>query len=834
MLERQRGSMLQSLTLVVILMVCGTWGEPYQCAQLTPLVPTCSCEARVFKGDIINNQVVINCRNLNLSSIPDIKGTSDHVIYEMTLAQNNIQSIPAAAFNGLKIQRIDLRKNRLLTFSNDSFQGLEDDLKELYLGAESGANIRPPTASLQDLRALNTLHLEHFTFTENALEPGVLNILTRLTALTLKNNKLEILEPLSFPSSLISLTLDHQLFASFPVDSLRTLNNLESLTITNTDISYLFNKAVEKNPRLIYLDLSNNRINSLEPDCFTGIYTSLKTLSLSNNPLTNVTALEQVRHLSALTTLHLTNTFLSSLPQKALFLQDKDALTTLHLDRNSLTTLEPNVFSTLGSLQELNLGWNLLSSWGDEAFAGLTSLTHLDLSHQTGTPGVTLPASLTRLSSLQTLRLSKTIVNTNTVWGQLSPLASLQVLQLDGTGLTALPDLAFANLTQLQEVNLDNNNLQVLTQQMIAGPRGLQQLTLNKNKITEVSHCVFHGFTLSPPLYLELIDNPLNCDCQLRWLLEKRDAGSVNLSGAETCRSPADKNGTYLVGLQPAELICVPELPLQPCLELYTTTTTSPTTPSLGVTITFTFTNVSITAITIKWEASDLTTVSHFKVLLTNLETTQVNLSDNIDAADTSYQATGLVSNSAYSLCVFAFDSVNNEVARACQQTKTLSDGSADKQDNEKSSTDTGLIVGIVVGVVILLAIIAIIMYLVVVRKRCSRDMAAQPQPHVFTPSELPTMTSSSRQFTKPQERPPPKVGRALDEIKVTVISDGQTVPGSPRHSVGSYQFLDDRHPNPNPNMAPTGPADYTNGVDSRPLPTAPNHSVTGYYNRGH
>nr|KAG5714459.1 hypothetical protein BaRGS_006905 [Batillaria attramentaria] len=97
--------------------------------------------------------------------MPKIDGSSDYLIYEMTLEGNNLQSIPADAFKGLKIQRLDLRNNRLTSIDANAFSGLESDLMELYIvRGDREANVAPPLDSMTNLTGLHTLTLEHFHF----------------------------------------------------------------------------------------------------------------------------------------------------------------------------------------------------------------------------------------------------------------------------------------------------------------------------------------------------------------------------------------------------------------------------------------------------------------------------------------------------------------------------------------------------------------------------------------------------------------------------------------------------------------------------------------------
>ena len=792
--------------------------------------------------------VVINCRNMNMSTVPPVTGSSDHIIYELTLAQNNIQVIPAAAFDGLRVQRLDLRENRLTSISSNAFAGLENELLELYLGAEVGASIEPPVANLTHLTVLDTLHMEYFKFPSDFLGPShSLHSLSSLKSLTLRHNGLDSVQSGTLPTSLTSLTLDNQGFTSYPLDGLRSLVNLETLAITHTSMSVLSYKMFELHTRLRSLNLGYNRISVLNSGCFFGIETSLEVFSLRNNPVPSeadpvpsVVALDEIKELTALTSLDLSETTLAALPAGAAFLLNKASLRSLHLEGNAFTTLGPNVFSGVGAgLGELGLARNQLAGTDEQAFAGLSALTSLDLGHQTASQALSLPASLATLASLRTLRLSGSRLDPAALWGAVGPLASLRTLRLDATSLSSVAGHAFRNLTQLSELNLDGNGLTEVTQDMMAGPRALAKLTLNNNRISAVSSCAFHGFFLRPALALELLGNPLHCDCRLRWLVEEVAAGAVELAGAEKCATPPRLENAFLSTLGPGELTCVSPPPDAPCSELYTTPappTTTPT-PVLGLSIT----NVSATSISMRWVVESFPGLAYFRVRLTELETGVTTQSEMIGKEERSFRQGGLRAGRAYTVCIYASGSPPGAVQTSCLTRVTLAAHGSGQGGLGDGSSETGIIVGTVIGAVALLAIVAAILYLVLRRKRSQKDLQAQAQPHVFAASELPGMGAHTKQFTRPKN-PPPKVGRAMAEaIKVTVISDGRAA--SPRQSAGSYQFLDEKqpypYPNPNPGVSPppqpqggssSSSYHYSKGVDGRSLPTAPEDFTKGYY----
>ncbi|KAK7506846.1 hypothetical protein BaRGS_00001697 [Batillaria attramentaria] len=795
------------LLLPVFLLGSRCLAIPAQCQTLSNVVPSCICEAALIDNIPDNLKVVINCRRQELTQMPKIDGSSDYLIYEMTLEGNNLQSIPADAFKGLKIQRLDLRNNRLTSIDANAFSGLESDLMELYIvRGDREANVAPPLDSMTNLTGLHTLTLEHFHFN----------------------------------GDVVSLEFDLQPLYSIPIDFLRGYQHLETLIITNTNIPDVGNEAFQMNTKLTRLDLGYNQISTLYDGCFRGLESRLEYLSLRNNPIDQVNVLDNVKELSNLQILQLSEIGLRTIPSAPQFLQNKNSLTTLYLEGNQLTTVGANVFAGAGSsLTTISLSGNQIATMDSQSLAGLSVLQTLDLSQQTiaSNQTLTLPASLTQ-TTLQHLVLTGTPLTEAALWQRVAALTGLRILKVDSTGLNTVPDYALLNLINLQELYMDGNSISNITQAMFAGPRNLANLHLANNQIQTISNCAFHLYHLNPALEVSLIQNPLNCDCKLRWLLKERDAGRIQLIGLETCAEPADKLGQSLINLQPENLTCSSDWTHDTCENFYTTPPPPTTTQKPNVTVSVV--NASKDSIKITWVIDqDSADIGYFRVRVTELESNQISISGELPNTQTSYTQGKLMAGKSYSLCVLSYTPKPSSqlINRDCVQSKTTANQSPINSDD--TDNETYIIVGTVLGAVVLLVLIAAILYVVFVKKR-TKQADLPPQPHMFSPSELPSMGAEAKRFTRPKQ--PPKVGRALDQegIKVTVISDGQTRPVSPggRLSAGSYQYLDQKHVQPLPAAQPSAPPTYANDVRSRDLPAYPVRTsnedpMAGYYKMG-
>ena len=254
------------------------------------------------------------------------------------------------------------------------------------------------------------------------------------------------------------------------------------------------------------LDLSNKSISSLKAGDFSGL-TSLTTLDLEGNSLSDISALED---LTALTTLKLSyNYSISDISA----LEDLTALTRLELNSNLISDL--SVLSNLTALTRLSLVYNRISDIS--ALEDLTALTTLDLtgnslSDISALEDLTALNSLTLgwnrkisdISALENLTALTTLDLLNNRISDISVLSNLTALKSLFLGGNSISDISvLEDLTSLKALSLGGNSISDIS--VLSNLTALEWLFLGGNSISDIS--VLSNLTALTLLDLE--NNPI-------------------------------------------------------------------------------------------------------------------------------------------------------------------------------------------------------------------------------------------------------------------------------------------------------------------------------------
>ncbi len=152
----------------------------------------------------------------------------------------------------------------------------------------------------------------------------------------------------------------------------------------------------------------------------------------------------------------------------------------LDLTNDGITSLKPDDFAGLSSLEALTVSDNSLVVLPDALFAGLPSLETLRLSNNRLT---SLPrAAFFELAELRELNLTNNLL-TSLEEGMFAGLSRLESLHLNGNRLTGLPDRVFSGMPLLRALQLSRNQLRSLTREAFAGLPLLRQLWLYENEL---------------------------------------------------------------------------------------------------------------------------------------------------------------------------------------------------------------------------------------------------------------------------------------------------------------------------------------------------------------
>ena len=221
--------------------------------------------------------------------------------------------------------------------------------------------------------------------------------------------------------------------------------------------------------------------------------------------------------LDAVTSLDLSDQGISTL--KSLDFQGLENLGTLRLDHNQLASLPAGVFAGLSNLETLALNNNALTSLPADVFAGLSNLETLALNNNALTSLEATDASsvfigLTSLESLALNHNSLTGLHRNLFGGhghnrsvrqindnaRPNPLTNLRVLNLADNSITELRPVVFLGLTGLEELLLGDNELAAeLSSRVFCGLSSLEILDLSHNGMASLDADLFDGCPATYP-----------------------------------------------------------------------------------------------------------------------------------------------------------------------------------------------------------------------------------------------------------------------------------------------------------------------------------------------
>ncbi|KAJ2953922.1 hypothetical protein O0L34_g1558 [Tuta absoluta] len=374
-----------------------------------------------------------------------------------------------------------------------------------------------------------------------ALNPSIQRLIIR-------NNKIKTIDSsMQFYAELQHLDLSQNHLVNIPAKSFAYQRKLQELHLNKNKISLVTNTTFQGLNSLTVLNLKRNFLEELKDGTFSTL-PRLEELNLGQNRLQRIEP-KAFAGLSALRILYLDDNQLSSIPTASFSLLG--SLAELHIGLNGFTNLPDDAFAGLNRLAVLDLNGAGLSNISDNAFRGLPGLRSLNLF---GNPLGIVPtqqlSSLTRLEELYIGQTDFTVLESHSFKG----LKNLKLLDITGAPrLERIEKGAFEDNVNLETVIISNNKkLAVLEDSTLLGLPKLKHLTLRDNAIISISEAVFVGKDLRQ---LDLTDNPIVCDCQIRWLQQLLNDKS-NFTQVQ-CASPEHLKDKYLKKLTADDLGCV-------------------------------------------------------------------------------------------------------------------------------------------------------------------------------------------------------------------------------------------------------------------------------------
>eukprot|EP00057_Strongylocentrotus_purpuratus_P029277 XP_011683751.1 PREDICTED: toll-like receptor 4 [Strongylocentrotus purpuratus] len=336
----------------------------------------------------------------------------------------------------------------------------------------------------------------------HALYPTVFSNLTRTRLLDISNNHIERIEPDFFENMQDIRVLK---LKNNRIKDINTYNRAWKIGLTELDLSFNYLRNVSRFAflglqNLTFLDMHQNiYLTYLERASFMGLK-QIETVNLSQCNIAHIQ--------------------LVAPSLKSLFLNNQ-------LNLPPMTLWAGKTFENLQSLVHLNLRktgliWFYLWRSNISLFDGLVSLTTLDLSENSlglinGRVDYLPPLVFKPLSALQDLSLEDCgIILLHP--SAFETLKFLRVLHLKGNKIKQLPIDIFTNLGQTTSIDLHNNQLVNLDINLFLNNCRLTTLSLSDNKLTRLNQSTFK--LIGPSLTsVDLSGNPIDCNCELSWLL---------------------------------------------------------------------------------------------------------------------------------------------------------------------------------------------------------------------------------------------------------------------------------------------------------------------------
>ncbi|XP_057649344.1 leucine-rich repeats and immunoglobulin-like domains protein 2 isoform X2 [Chionomys nivalis] len=368
------------------------------------------------------------------------------------------------------------------------------------------------------------------------------------------------------------LSLVHNLIPEINAEALQLYSALESLDLSSNIITEIKTSSFPQ-MSLKYLNLSNNRITTLEAGCFDNLSGSLLVVKLNRNRISMIPP--KVFKLPHLQFLELKRNRIKTV--EGLTFQGLDSLRSLKMQRNGISILKDGAFFGLNNMEELELehnnltgvskGWlyglrmlqqlymsqNAIERISPDAWEFCQRLSELDLSNNQLTR--LDESAFVGLSLLERLNLGDNRV-THIADGVFRFLSNLQTLDLRNNEISwAIEDAseAFAGLKSLTKLILQGNQIKSITQKAFIGLESLEYLDLNNNAIMSVQENAFSQTHLKE---LVLNTNSLLCDCHLKWLLQWLVDNNFHHSVNVSCAHPEWLAGQSILNVDLSDFVC--------------------------------------------------------------------------------------------------------------------------------------------------------------------------------------------------------------------------------------------------------------------------------------
>lgn len=425
------------------------------------------------------------------------------------------------------VEKLYLQHNEIADLEQGSFSELPQ-LQELYLQNNKLSVIKPMAFSWSRFPSLKLIRLDNNHI--STLEMNAFFNLTTLNITYLTNNYISSINPQAFYGCLRLTFLQLAQNDLMSIPALQSLPGLQQLSLQGNSITNAsFPASYEESTALATIGLSANKIDNLTSETFMSLKnSSVRKLELSRNKITDISSgaflpltklVSLVISLNPLTAtkLHIGLQGLRSsafrslniarldlggrLPSSTFALLNGTGLKQLLMSNNKINQLPSRAFATLKNLEQIDLHSCAIQKVDNDTFAGLLSLTNLNLADNIIEK---VPINLPSTLSLLYLNGNKIAALGENAFVNL---ASLKNLYLGGNKISEVNRFAFRGLVSLQKLHLVANSINSLAAELFTPFGMLVSLELNKNNLKTIQNSPDIFSYMTSLQYLSLADN---------------------------------------------------------------------------------------------------------------------------------------------------------------------------------------------------------------------------------------------------------------------------------------------------------------------------------------
>uniref|UniRef100_A0A8C6UNM7 Leucine-rich repeats and immunoglobulin-like domains 1 n=1 Tax=Neogobius melanostomus TaxID=47308 RepID=A0A8C6UNM7_9GOBI len=365
----------------------------------------------------------------------------------------------------------------------------------------------------------------------------------------------------------------------------REFASLETLDLSNNDLTELRGQSFPAGLQIRDLFLSNNRIRELEMGALNHLGATLQVLRLSRNRISQIPV--KAFQLPKLTQLELNRNRIRQV--EGLTFQGLSSLEVLKLQRNSINKLTDGAFYDLAKMKVLHLDYNSLTEVNSGSLYGLTSLQQLFLSNNS--IARIYPDGWKFCQKLRELNLSYNNL-TRLEESSLAVLGDLHTLRLGHNSISHITEGAFRGLRAVRVLELDHNDISGTIEDTNGAFTGLDKSEHLLQDVPFLHVCILLVINYKPYAHRNLGDNAIRsiqtdafskirnlktlliqsdsflCDCQLHWLPTWLISRNLEAGVNATCAHPENLKGISIFQAPSDSFVCddlpKPQITVQP------------------------------------------------------------------------------------------------------------------------------------------------------------------------------------------------------------------------------------------------------------------------------